>query len=113
MNPLKFLQDHPPLGGAILSVLGAALGAYIHNPDMVAALVGMAAVFVGVHQVVTPVTTMATNVAQAATQAATETVKSLDQTVVGTVGEITAPAQAIVQSTVHEVVNGILGKGPS
>lgn len=110
MNPLKFLKDHPPLGGAILSVLGAALGAYIHNPDMVAALVGMAAVFVGVHQVVVPAAEAATKITQAATQAATQVTQSLDQTVVGTVGEITAPAQSIVNSTVHEVVNGILGK---
>lgn len=109
MNPLTFLKDHPPIGGAILSVLGAALGAFIHNPEMVAALVGIAAVFVGVHQVVTPVTTMTTNVAKAATDAATAVAKDLDATAAGTVGQVTDVAQHVVNNAVDRVVGAILG----
>lgn len=110
MNPLTFLRAHPPLGGAILSVLGAALGAYIHNPEMVAALVGIAAVFIGVHQVVTPATEAATKIGLAATQAATQVVQSLDETAVGTVGEVTEMGQSVINTTVDRVVGGLLGK---
>jgi hypothetical protein len=104
------VRDEPALSAAILSLLGAVLGFFVKNPALIASLVGVAAVFIGVRQVVVPVSTAATQMTQAATQSATEVVKSLDSTVVGTVGEITAPAQQIVQSTVHEVVAALGGK---
>jgi hypothetical protein len=110
---MGFLQKQPALAGALLSLLGAVLGVFIHNPALVVALVGVAGAFLGVRSVVTPVTTAATNITQAATQAATEVTKSLDQTVVGTVGEVTGTGQAIIDSTVGRVVDGLLGKGKS
>lgn len=106
---MNFFKQHPTYGGAVLSLLGAVLGLFIHNPELVAALVGVAGVFVGVHAVVTPVTTAAQNMTTAATQAATQTVQSLDQTIAGTVGEVTPAAQAIITSTVHDVVGAITG----
>ena len=105
---MNFLKKEPALVGAILSALGAVLGLFFKNPALVAGLVGVAATFLGVRSVVVPVTTAATNITTAATQAATATVQSLDSTIVGTVGEVTAPAQAIITSTVHDVV-GALG----
>jgi len=112
---MGFLKRYPALTAAGISALGAVLGVFIKNPDLVGALLAVAGTFVGLHTLVTPVTTAATNITTAATQAATETatavVKSLDETVVGTVGVITPAAQQIVQSTVKEVV-GALGVNP-
>lgn len=105
---MSFLKRYPALVAAGVSALGAVLGVFIKNPDLVAALLAVAGTFVGLHAVVTPVATAATQTVQAATTAATQVVQSLDQSVVGTVGELTAPAAAIVQSTVKDVV-GALG----
>lgn len=107
---MNFLKDHPTIGGALLSLLGAVLALFIHNPPMVAALVGIAAVFAGLHNVVTPVTTMVENVTQAATDAATKTVEQLDKTTVGTITQVTDVAKDIILTTVDDVVSGLLKK---
>lgn len=107
---MNFIKDHPTIGGAILSLIGAVLALFIHNPDLVAGLVGMAAVFAGLHQVVVPVTTAATQITQAATDAATKVASDLDKTVAGSVGEIIPAAQEVVDNAVTTVLSGILGK---
>lgn len=105
---MGFLKRYPALAAAAVSALGAGLGVFIKNPDLVAALLAVAGTFVGLHTLVTPVATAATNIVTAATQAATQVTQSLDQSVVGTVGEITTPAAQIITSTVHDVT-GALG----
>lgn len=107
---MSFLKDHPTLGGALLSLLGAVLGIFIHNPALVAALVGTAAVFVGVHQVVTPVTTAAVAITDAATQAATKVASDLDSTIAGTTGQVIPAAQQVVDNAVNTVLGGVLKK---
>jgi hypothetical protein len=108
---MGFLKRYPALTAAGISALGAVLGVFIKNPDLVAALLAVAGTFVGLHAIVTPVSVAATQTVQAATTAATEVVKSLDETVVGSVGEVLPAAQQIVTSTVKEVV-GALGVKP-
>jgi hypothetical protein len=107
---MNFLRSQPALAGALASLLGAVAGLFIDNPELVAALVGVAAVFLGVRQVVTPVTKAVEVATEAATTAATEVAKNLGDDVVGVVGEITGPAQAIVNETVATVVGGVLDK---
>lgn len=107
---MGFLKDHPTIGGAILSLLGAILGIFINNPELVASLVGMAAVFFGLHQIVSPVSTMATKMTEAATKTATQVVAGLDQTAIGTVTEVTDTAQSLINNTVNQVVPALLGK---
>lgn len=107
---MKFLSKHPTLGGAVLSTLGAVLGIFIHNPELVAALVGVTALFLGLHQVVTPVTTMVENVTQAATDAATQTASQLSSTTVGVVGKVTDTAKDVILKTVDSVVGSLFKK---
>lgn len=106
---MKFLKDHPTFGGAALSLLGAVLGIFIHNPELVASLVGIAALFVGLHQVVTPVTTAAAKITDAATQAATQVAADLDQTIAGGIGEVTDAGQSIVNNAIDKTIGNILG----
>jgi hypothetical protein len=106
---LDKLRSEPALGGALLSLLGAALGVFLKNPALVASLVGVAGVFLGVRQVVTPVATAATQISQAATQAATQTVSALGQDTVGIVGEVTQPAKDIITTTVADVTGVLSG----
>lgn len=106
---LNKLKKEPALIGSLLSVAGSILGIFIHNPELVAALLGVAAVFLGVRQVVTPVTTMVEKVTTAATDAATEVVKTLDSTTVGVTGNITKAGESVINNTVDKVVGGLLG----
>lgn len=108
---MDFLKKEPALGGAIVSVIGAVLGLFIKNPQLVVALGSLAGVFLGVRSVVTPVTTAATQVTQAATQAATQVAGDLTEATAGAVGEITTAGEGIVNNTVDRVVGGLLGKG--
>jgi uncharacterized protein YqgC (DUF456 family) len=105
---MNWLRSQPALAGAIASLIGVVIGIFVDNPQLAVALGGVFLAFVGVRQVVTPVTTAATKITEAATQAATKTVEQLDETVVGTTGEVTDAARDIVTSTVREVVGGLL-----
>ena len=105
---MSFLRNEPAFSAAVLSVIGAVLGIFIKNPELVAALVGVAAVFIGVRQVVTPVTTMTEKVTEAATEAATEVTKSLGRDTVGAIGTVTDAAQGIIDNTVGKVIDKIL-----
>jgi len=107
---MTFLKDHPTLGGALLSLLGAVLGVFIHNPALVASLLTVAGLFVGVHQVVTPVSTAAVAITDAATQAATKVAADLDETIASTTGTIIPAAQQVVDNAVNTVLGGVLSK---
>jgi hypothetical protein len=107
---MNFLRTQPALAGAVAALIGAVVGVFVKNPEMAAALGGVFLAFLGVRQVVTPVTKAAEVATEAATTAATEVAKNLGDDVVGVVGEITGPAQAIVNETVATVVGGVLDK---
>lgn len=102
------LRREPALTGALAALLAAVLGVFIKNPELVAALVGVALAFIGVRQVVTPVATMVENVTAAATGAATQVAQDLGETTVGAVGEVTDAAQNVVDNAVNSVL-GALG----
>lgn len=104
---LKFIKSHPAIGGAILSVIGSILGFFFHNPAMVASLLATAGVFFGINKTVMTVTDATVKITDTATTAATEVVKSLDHTVVGTVGEVLPAAKDIITNTVDDVVGAI------
>ena len=76
---------------------------------MAASLLTVAAIFLGVRQVVVPVVDATVKITEAATTTATKVVESLDKTVVGAVGTVTPVAGSIINNTVHEVVGGVLG----
>lgn len=105
---LNKIKKEPALSAALLSFIGSILSLFIHNPALVASLLGVATVFIGLRQVVTPVTTMTENVTKAATQAATNVAKTLGETTVGTVGEVTDTAKSIVNNVVNQTVGNIL-----
>lgn len=105
---IRFLRDHPTWGGAALSLLGAVLGIFLKNPQMVAALVAVAAAFLGIHEQVTPVAKVNQTATQVATEAVTQVVAALGATTVGTVGEVTGAAETIIEGTVGRVVDRLL-----
>lgn len=106
---LNLFRKHPSISGMIIAILGAVLGFFLHNPEMVASLLTIAGVFLGVRQVVVPVTDATVKITEAATTTATKVVESLNKTVVGTVGTVTPAAETIIKDTVHEVVGGVFG----
>ena len=108
---MDFIKKEPALVGALATLCTVVLGFFIHNPQLVAAMVGVFVAFLGVRQVVVPVTTAATQITQSATQAATQVVQNLDQTTVGTVGEVTDAATSVINNTVDQVVGGLNLKG--
>ena len=107
---MKLIKKEPALAAALLSVLGAILGIWVKNPELVGALVGAAAVLMGVRQVVVPVTTVVEHVTTAATNAATETAKNLGSDTVGAVGYVTKAATEIVNNTVDKTVGNLFSK---
>lgn len=107
---MKYLKSHPALAGMIVTIIGAILGFFIHNPAMVASLLGVAGILFGIDKTVMTVTDAAVKVTDAATTTATEVVKSIDKTVVGTVGEVAPAAKDIINNTVDEVVGALFPK---
>lgn len=104
---LNFIKSHPAIGGAIVAVIGSILGAFIHNPAMVASLLATAGVFFGINKTVVTVTDATVKITDAATTTATEVVKELDKTVVGAVGEVVPAAKDIINNTVNQVVGAL------
>jgi hypothetical protein len=105
---MNFLRSQPALAGAIASLIGAAVGVFVKNPGLAAALGGVFLAFLGVRQVVTPVSKAVEVATEAATTAATEVARNLGKDAAGAVGEVTGTAEGIVNNTVDVVVGGIL-----
>lgn len=93
---IKFLRLEPALTTAVLSLLGAVLGIYIKNPELVAALVGVAAAMLGVRQAVVP-TVKLPGILH-------ETVEELNTHTVGNAGEVTDKGQGIIDSVLDRVL---------
>lgn len=109
---LGWAKDHPTQASAI-GVIILGWFSFILPAAIIGGLGSILGITLGtlVHNAVTPVTTAAANITEAATAAATETAKALGQTTVGTVGEVGATAQAVVEDVLRTVVPPILGKG--
>jgi hypothetical protein len=108
---IRFLRNHPTWGGAALSILGAVLGVFLKNPEMVAALVAVAAAFLGVHSQVTPTHKAREVAGVAASQAANKVAAQLDGAAAGPVGTVTAVGGKVVGEVlvgVRDIVGSLL-----
>lgn len=111
-NLFKWCAKNPVRTMALITAVLGAVSPFI--PVVVtSAIMGIVAALlgVGVHGIVTPVTTMVEKVTESATDAATMTVSKLTDATVGVTGQVTAAAQGIITSTVHDVVGLLDLKG--
>ena len=101
-------QKEPAASLAVITWAAGAITGLTGHPEFTPVLVAVGLAFLGVRAKVVPVTKAAETATQAAQEASTTTALRLNESTVGSAGEITPAAMAIVNDTVS-LVTGLMG----